>query len=229
MKLKKGGAAARIFVAFLSVISSQALGDASREVPEKLFGIALGGRYDLGNPEVGNLGDIPVKKFTGMNRFLGYGVHYYFQPKEEHKFFEYAEKRKKPQDKYFESSFRLYLLPLIPSAIKSVDQLNATKLKWEVLLIEWSKNPETKEDAYYWAIDLCKTFAADISAKPKITNYFDEKWYECIFSTSNREFKVSSFHSKSVQLSYKREVSDQKDRSVEAVVRRLQAKEIRPY
>jgi hypothetical protein len=197
-----------ISVVFLLLISSQSFAEGPRGVPEKLFGIALGGIYDLGNPEVNDLGNMPVKKFTGMNRFLGNGIHYYFQLKDEHKFFEYVEKRKKPEDKYFETSFRLYLLPVIPPTITTAEQLDQAKLKWEVSVIEWSNDPKTKEDAYYWAIDLCKTFEVDISLKPEITNYYDEKWYECTFSTGDREFKVSSSYSKSVQLSYKREVFD---------------------
>ncbi len=54
--------------------------DEPRDVPEKLFGISLGGIYDLGNADVGDLGDIPVKKFSGIKRFLVQGIHYYFQP-----------------------------------------------------------------------------------------------------------------------------------------------------
>jgi len=219
----------RVSAGLLLLISSQCFAEEPRGVPEKLFGVTLGGIYDLGNPEIGDFGDIPVKKFAGINRFLGQGIHYYFQPKENHKFFEYAEKREKPKDKYVRTSFRLYLLPVIPPEITTIDQLNEAKLKWEVSVIEWSNDPKTKDDAYYWAIDLCKTFAVDISVNPEITDHFDSKWYECTFSTDDREFKVSSFYSKSVQLSYKKEVSDSKNKSVERAARKLQVNEIRPY
>ena len=219
----------KICFAFLLLISSQSWAEGPRGVPEKLFGIALGGIYDIGNPEVNDFGNIPVKRFTGMNRFLGNGIHYYFEPKKEHKFFEYVEKREKPEDKYFTTSFRLYLLPVIPPAITTVEQLDKAKLKWEVSIIEWSNDPKTKEDAYYWATNLCKTFGVDISVKPEIIDHYDSKWYECTFSTGDREFKVSSFSSKSVQLSYKKEVFDNKNELVDKVLRKLHAKEIRPY
>lgn len=218
-----------ISITFLLLFSSQSFAEEPRGVPEKLFGISLGGIYDIGNPDVGDLGNLPIKRFTGMQRFLGHGVHYYFKPKDEHKFFKYVEKRKKPKDKYFETSFRLYLIPVIPPTITTVEQLDKAKLDWEVTVIEWSNDAPKKEDAYFWAIDLCKTFAVDIEVKPEITDEYNSKWYECTFSAGDREFKVSSLYSKSVQLSFKRAVSDKKQETVDNILRKLQAKEIRPY
>lgn len=219
----------KISLAALLLISLQSLAEETRGVPEKLFGITLGGIYDLGNPEASNFGNMPIKKFAGMNRFLGNGIHYYFQPKDDNKFFEYVEKHEKPKEKYFKTSFRLYLLPVIPSSIKTVEQLNKTKLNWEVSTIEWSNDAKTKDDAYYWAIDLCKTFSVDISVKPKTIDQYDSKLYECSFATGNREYKVSSSYSRSVQLSFIREVFDKKDAAVDKAIRKLQAQEIRPY
>lgn len=216
-----------IFVVLL--ISSQTWAETPQGVPDKLFGITLGGVYDIGNPDMNDFGNIPVKKATGTNRFLGNGIHYYFQPKAEQKFFEYVEQRDKPNNKYFKTSFRLYLLPVIPSTITTAKQLENEKLKWEVAVIEWSHEPKKKDDAYYWAIDLCKTFSVDIPVKPEITNDYETKLYECTFATGSREFKVSSFYSKSVSLSFKRDVFDKKNESVDRVIRKLQAKEIRPY
>lgn len=103
-----------------------------RGVPGKLFGITLGAVHTLGNPEANDFGTMPIKKFAGMNSFMGYGAHYYFQPKVAHKFFEYVEKREKPEDKYFETSFRLYLLPLIPSTVGSIEQLNQAEATGQV-------------------------------------------------------------------------------------------------
>jgi hypothetical protein len=216
-----------IFVVLL--ISSQSWAETPQGVPDKLFSITLGGMYDIGNLEMNDFGNIPVKKATGMNRFLGNGIHFYFQPKAEHKVFEYVEKRENPNDKYFKTSFRLYLLPVIPLTIKTAEQLDNEKLKWEVAVIEWSTEPKKKDDAYYWAIDLCKTFSVDIPVKPELTDNYESKLYECTFTTGAREFKVSSSYSMSVSLSYKRDVFDKKNESVNRIIRKLQAKEIRPY
>jgi hypothetical protein len=120
-------------------------------------------------------------------------------------------------------------LPVIPLTIKTAEQLDNEKLKWEVAVIEWSTEPKKKDDAYYWAIDLCKTFSVDIPVKPELTDNYESKLYECTFTTGAREFKVSSSYSMSVSLSYKRDVFDKKNESVNRIIRELQAKEIRPY
>jgi hypothetical protein len=214
---------------FLMLIPSLSRGEAPRGVPTKLFGILLGGIYDVGNSEMNDLGNIPIRKFAGMNQFLGNGIHYYFQPVDDNKAFEYVEKRKKPEDKYFETSFRLYMLPVIPTTVKTIEQLDAAKVKMEVVTIEWSVEPKSKDDAYYWAIDLCKTIELDISVRPKIDNFYDSKNYTCTFSAGEREFKVSSFYSKSISLSYRRDVFDKKDKALEKTLRKLRAEKIRPY
>ena len=217
-----------VLIAFILLTSSLSLAEESRGVPKKLFGISLGGIYKLGDPETNNFGNIPVKKITGLQKFLGEGIHCYFQPKEEYKSFEYVEKRKKPEDRFFETSFRLYLLPVIPSTIKTIEQLDLPKENWEVTAIEWSRPAKTEEKAYYWAMDLCKTFKADISVSPEIDDDHKE-WYACTFSFGDREFRVSSFLSGSVELSYKREVFEAKNEAVDKVIRKLQAEKIRPY
>ncbi len=219
-----------LYPIILIILSPLSFADEPRGVPEKLFGIKLGGVYDIGDSESKKLGNIPVKKFAGMKQFLGQGVHYYFQPKEEYKAFEYIEKKEKPEDQYFKTSFRLYLLPVIPSSISKNEQLKSTTINWEVATIEWSNDAKTKDDAYYWAMDLCKTFEVDISQKPEITNNYEEKWYACAFSSGNREFKVSSSYSrKRIELSYKREVFDKKNEAVEKIIRKIQVDDIRPY
>lgn len=212
---------------FLCLVSPQ-LFAVEQTVPKKLFGIALGGIYNLGN-EDGDAGNLPVKKFAGMNKFLGQGVHYYFQPQVESKFFEYVEKRKKPDDKYFKTSYRLYLLPVIPSSIKTVEELEKTPLRMEVELIEWENEAKTKDDAYYWAIDLCKTIGVDIAIKPEINDFYKERHYDCIFSDDGRKLKISSSFSRSISLSFSRNISKQKEDAVENIMRKLQVKAIKPY
>lgn len=210
-----------------------------RRVPEKLFGITLGGVYDIGDTEKNEIGNLPVKKFAGVNRFLGEGIHYYFQPKDEYKIFKYFEIKKNPEDLYFETSFRLYLFPVISSSISTLEQLKKTVVNWEVATIAWSNDArteiglpndaKTKEDAYFWALDLCKTIELDFLIKPEIINYREENWYQCNFSSENRVFMVSSYSSKRIELSYKSELLDEKDEAVEKKRRRIQLDEIRPY
>ena len=211
---------------YFFLFSSLSFAEENHRFPEQLFGITLGGIYDIGEPENKDLGNIPVEKFTGITRFLGQGIHYYFKPKKQYKQFDYIEKEKKPEDHFFETSFRLYLLPIIPASVSNKKQLENTKIKWEVALIEWSSNANTKENAYWWAFNLCETFEADLSVKPKITDSYDKKEYQCVFSYENRAFKVSSIFSKRVELSYTQE---KKDDAVEKKMRKLQANEIRPY
>jgi len=218
----------KISIIFL-FFSALSFAEEPRGVPEALFEIKLGGVYDVGDSENKQHGNIPIKKFTGMNRFLGNGIHYYFEPKKEYKIFKYIEKRNKPEDQYYETSFRLYLLPVVPSSITTKEQLENAKLNWEVTVIEWSNDAIAKEDAYFWAIDLCKTFEVGISVKPEITDSFDEKWYQCIFSSGDREFKVSSSLPRSISLSYKKDVWEAKNNAVDRFIRKLKLDEIRPY
>lgn len=207
------------------LFSSLSLADDPKNVPEKLFGITLGNIYNIGDYKNKEIGNLPIKKFAGIEYFGG--VHYYFQPQNKYKIFEYIEKREKPDDQYFKTSFSLYLLPSIPS-ITLTDKTE--KLNWEVAIIRWSDEAKTTMDAYYWAADLCKTFKVDISVKPIISDSYDSKTYECIFSSGNREFKVSSLlHLKTIRLSYKNEVLEEKTEVIETIIRKKQANEIRPY
>jgi hypothetical protein len=202
---------------------------AERTVPTRLFGITLGATYDVGDGP-NNLGDLPVLKYTGSRTFLGHGVHYYFKPKSENKAFPYIEKRTKPDDQFFETSFRLYLFPAIPPNVKTIQQLDKLKLKWEVATIEWSDTATSKEDAYYWAADLCSTFEMDIGAKPSVLDNLDMKSHSCSWTSGDREFSVRNLQAmKIVELTYKHAVVERKDKAVEARLRKLRVNEIRPY
>jgi hypothetical protein len=198
-----------------------------QSVPRKLFGIDLGGVYELGSSD-DDIGNLPIKKFAGMNKFLGEGIHYYFSPQIENAAFPYVEHRDRPDDKYFKTSFRMYLLPVIPPSIATLEQLNKAKLKWEVTTIEWSDEEKDESKRYAWAFDLCQTFSADITVEPEITNQYKDE-YTCTFSSEDREFKVSSRYSKSVALAFKGKYFSEKNDAVDTVVRRLRAKDIRPY
>ena len=64
-----------IAILLLAFSGSAFATDEPRDVPRSLFGITLGAIYDIGDPESNDLGNIPIKKFAGMNRFLGHGIH----------------------------------------------------------------------------------------------------------------------------------------------------------
>lgn len=206
--------------------------ESPKNIPQQLFGITLGNVYDIGTLKNNDFGNMPVSKATGANRFLGQGVHYYFQPKKEYKAFPYLEVDKKEKDEFYKTSFRLYLLPVISSSIKDNEELKNTKMMWEVSLIEWQDNrkSENKDDTYYWAMDLCKTFKYDLDKNPVINDSFQEKTYICEFKEDNRILKISnSLDQKTIQLLHTKEYSDIKNEEIERKIHKLRAKEISPY
>ena len=200
-----------------------------RDVPEKLFSIELGRTYVIGDLEGKDIGSIPVKKFAGIKQFMGNGIHYYFYPKDEDNTLEYLEKNDKVKNLKFGTPYRLYLLPVIPSTITALVQLEKMKLNWEVQSIGWSQNAKTKEEAYNWAVDLCKTLKLNISVVPEIKDFFDSKWFECTFSSGDREYKVSNINViRSVELSYKKEIIEAKEEAVEKTFKKLQSEKSQP-
>jgi hypothetical protein len=195
--------------------------------PESLFGVQLGGIYTVGQD---NIGTMPVKNFTGMKQFLGSGINYYFEPLKDYKAFKYVEKRKSPDDAYFETSFRLYLFPIIPSTLKNAKELLMHNLKWEVATIAWSDTTEKKEDAYFLAIDLCKNIRIDLEREPKIIDIYEYKRYRCTFVEGHKELTIdNSGEDKYFALSYTKTVFDKKDNAIDTMLRKYHMKEIKPY
>lgn len=118
---------------------------------------------------------------------------------------------------------------MIPSTIKTYEQLEKAELNWEVATIEWSRDMTTNKEALYWAMDLCETFKADISVEPEISD-LTEDWYVCTFSSGDREFEVRSLGAmRRIELSYKDEVFERKNEAAEKILRKLKADKIRPY
>ena len=222
------------FILFM-LLPSLSVAEEFRDIPEELFCVELGGIYDLGDPEGKHPGNIPVKKIAGIKRFLGNGIHYFFHPKEEGNCKEesnclgYLEKCENPEGQNFGTSYRLYLLPVLPPSITNTAQLEQTKLKWEVQSIGWSQNANTKEEAYNWAVDLCEKLKADFSAPPKITDHSGSKWFQCSFSSGDREYKVNNINViRSIELSYKIGIIAGKDEAVEEIFQKLHAEDIKP-
>jgi hypothetical protein len=208
-----------ILLVSLLVTASQSPAEELTCVPLKLFGIWLGGVYDLTASEAKNLGNLPVKKFVGLKRFSHNGILYYFNPLDEYNTLEFARESENGGEK---PSFQLFLLPVIPSTITTIEQLEQARLNWEIQSIGWSKKARTKEEAYNWAVSLCNKFKAEIAAEPEITDFFDSKWFECTFSAGVREFKINNINViKSVELSFNREIIDAKDAEVEKIIKKL--------
>lgn len=214
-------------------------------VPKSLFGVELGKTYRVPNKKDHTHGDIPVRRMTGANKFLGVGVHFYFQPLRTYKEFPFVERREKPKDKYFPSSFRLYLLPVIPTNVKTLQDFeNSAELEFEVMVIEWRETSRSNvrstkkvHEDYFWAKDLCDTFEADLGVKPEVLDvWYSEKesqskstFYSCTFEEGDRRLMVNSSFGPSVTLNFQDEFYESKNTTVETQLHKLRAADIRPY
>lgn len=208
----------------LAVISC---GSDTGDVPKELFGIKLGAIFDFSKITRDSVDKFPIKQFTGANQFMGNGTHFYFEPLKESAYFPYKEEKKKSDDKFYQTNYRLYLLPVIPDSIKTMDELSSSKLDMEVALIEWSDKKKNREDAYFWVSDMCKTFSADIKTKPEILESYESKSYFCEFKKDNRMLKINNLmESIYFSLQYDKDFFDKKNEQVEEKIRKLKAKEI---
>lgn len=212
-------------------------------VPTKLFEVQLGKIYRAPDG-LFTSSDIPMAKFAGVQQgFMGHGIHFYFQPRKVYEAFPYVEERKTPEDKYFGTSYRLYMLPVIPKGATSIKEVEEQKTpSYEVQVIEWRKSREggdRNNEDYYWASSMCKTFEADLGVKPKVSEAWSppsagktsalDSYYTCTFSEGSRELEVSSLFGRKVSLGFKNEVTKAKDEAFETAIRKLQAPAIRPY
>lgn len=172
----------------LYLLSTAANAKSKPGFPESLFGVKLGGIYTVGEEK--DIGTMPVKEFHFMYS-SGIGHRYYFKPLKDYKAFKYVEKRGNLSDTPFKQSFQLYLLPIIPRNITNAEEFIIETTKFEVTLIEWLGETEIKESPYFWAIDLCKSVKSDLEREPDITDNFDSKWYECVFTEAHKKLEIS--------------------------------------
>lgn len=200
-----------------------------RPFPDSLFGVKLGAIYSPGTADL-DVGTFPVKEFKGAQQFLGSGLNFYFRPRQENEAFKYVERRKKPDDKYFETSFRLYALPVFPKNVLKLKELPPDLIKWEVVTIEWSSEPQKKDYHYFSAIDFCKSFEIDLGRKPGVYDSYERKTYSCTFKEGEQELSISTLGDiLYVRLAYSQPVFEKKDAAVEAVRRKRGMDVIRPY
>jgi len=187
----------------------------SQEIPSELFGITLGSIYELGEPDKGTSGNLPIKKSTGFSETLGHGIHYFFQPQIQYKHFTYVEKRNSPDDQSFQTSFKLYLLPIRFGDISNKNPLKGDQAKWEVLAIEWSNGMDNQKDAYLWAKNLCQSYTNTLSIEPEITDYSNANWFECRFASDNKHLDVGGMGARAnISLIFNSEVITTKENAI---------------
>ena len=207
--------------------------NSNEDVPSELFGLKLGEAYDLGEGTKDNFGSFPVKQLIGAETFLGAGVHVYFEPLKVSESFSYVEKTtKRSTGDYKTTSFHAYLLPVVPKSLKTMSELESFKIKqYSVERIDWSSDKVNRKDAYFWALDLCKTLAAQIKIKTEITNTFDPKgetsFASCKFVQNDRELSIYNLGARAqFELTFKEDVSKARSDELENFIRKIRAQEI---
>lgn len=207
--------------------------NSNEDVPSELFGLKLGETYDLGEGTKDDFGTFPVKQLIGSETFLGAGVHVYFEPLKVSESFSYVEHTKKRSTgDYKTTSFHAYLQPVVPKSLKTMSELESFKVKqYSVERIDWSNEKTTRKDAYFWALDLCKTLAIQIKIKTEITNTFDPKgetsFASCKFVQKDRELSIYNLGtSAQFELTFKEDVSKARSDELENFIRKIRAQEI---
>jgi hypothetical protein len=197
-------------------------------VPKELFGIKLGNIYNLGDGSRNSVGNLPIKKIGGIEASFTIGQHLYFQPLSVNPKFEYTESKKNSWDEYFTTTYRLYLLPVIPKSIESIDELKNLKFDTaEIALISWSNKLKDDSAAYYWAVDMCKTFEADIGKKSESHDDYKLEIHSCAFRNEDRILNINNIGDLvSFELKYAKEIFDKKIDDIDSRIRKIQAKEI---
>ncbi len=226
---------------FLStLVCGGAFAQGKAPVPTKLFGIELGAILETDAYREIPLAQIPVKAFRGLDSGWSKGAHYYFEPISVNPSLPYEEEKKKPSDEFYKTSYRLYLLPIAPTGAATIEQFGKLISKWEVLAINWEEvdvkrdgyQKDSKEEDsarvkdYFWATSLCKTFTAELAVKPEILDFSNRDNYTCRFTQDGRSLEVSSSYRKSLRLVLRRDLSDEKHKALDTVVRQLQARDL---
>ena len=205
----------------------------SNDVPRELFGIKLGKAYKLGEVTNENFGDFPIKKLVGTETFLGAGVHVYFEPLKANESFSYVEKKRDGSLGDFRtSSFHAYLLPIVPRSITNWSELESYKIQeYKVERIDWSNDKSTRKEAYFWALETCQTFQAQIKIKTEITNNFDLKgdssFASCTFKQDDRELSIYNLGERvQFELAFTKEAFKAHSDELETFIRKIKAQDM---
>lgn len=200
-----------------------------RDLPESLFDIRLGTRFTLSEGLNSRPENLSIKKFTGSNRFLGYGLYLFFEPSRTFDGFAYIENPDEVGNEAFQTSFLIYAMPTIPDTASSIAKIDVGSIEWEVLLISWRDRTIDEEDKYLWAEEMCRTFDLDFAIEPEITKNKKDNWLICSFSSGSRKFIVEANSGVGVELSYSDEILAQREEEYELKLRTLKLEQIRPY
>lgn len=217
---------------FIALFSHPLFAAEKQKFPDSLFGVKLGGVYKIGEgKDHSDVGNLPVKKFAGMEKgiLIGAGFHYYFEPLKAYKAFRYVEKRKKPSDEFFPTSFVLYLFPVIPKIVKSLEEfenISDKDVNWEVASIRWQDDATSEKDAYAWAASMCKNISVDLGRES------DHKLWEqgCSFVEDTKELDVEAIGElKLLTLRYTGVELGRKNEAIINLFRKWEMNDIRPY
>jgi hypothetical protein len=208
------------------LINQSLLGD---KFPSELFGFKIGEKYKLGALADGDFGDLPIKKITGIALYGGRALHLYFQPNREYEHFPYIEHKEKLEKQYFSTSFHSSFLPIIPQDIKSLSELNSRWFSFEFRLmnVNWSNQKKNRSDAYYWAVDLCKTFKSYLGFDGENFDSYEYEWRSCKFRSGENVLEISNINSLSVfSLSVESDQARKLAQETDDIIRRLQAQKL---
>lgn len=198
------------------------------ELPGSLFDIELGGVYEYGSPGVdeGSVGTFPVRRLISEQVSLNRGLSRYFEPLSRNGTFPFNEFTLDNGELI--SSFRFYILPVLPEVTGTLAELQERDLPQQVLMIEWSQGSRIADgDNYSWAYDLCTSLAVEFGIEPEVTDNVENGVYRCVFSSGDREMEVTSVLGRTVQLSLSDEITDQMESDVYGTIRRLELEERR--
>lgn len=195
------------------------------EVPSMLFDIELGGvyAYPSDGAEGKSVGAFPVKRLVSEQLSVHQGISLYFEPLTENAAFPFREIAL-DHSAYPITTHRVYVYPVLPQEVLTLEDLRESNLPQRVFMIEWSRGDG---GGYTWALNVCKSIEEELGIEPEITDSVDRGIYGCAFSSGERELEVTSVVGQTIQLSFTDEITDQMDAEIHSRIRRLELEERR--
>ncbi len=138
------------------------------------------------------------------------------------------EIKRSDSDEYFNTTYRLYLLPILPKSIDNLEELKKIKFDTaEIAIIAWSNKLKDSKTAYHWASDMCATFEADIGKPTQHPNNYNLDMYSCDFKKDNRILNIHNIGDMVIfELKYDKEFLQGKIDAIDNQIKKLKAKEI---
>jgi len=198
------------------------------EVPHSLFGIELGSAFTVLTDDSMKTTNLPVTRITGMQKFMGSGVHIYFEPIKDYPEFDYKIVEAVSGSEYFKTTFSIYAFPVVPPDIKTSDQYQSlSEVEFEVAGIRWQDFTGTDQERYLKSDRLCSILKVDLEQSPTSDlDNFDTRYRHCHFAHENRKIE-SEFGG--LSLDYTDEYFDLRNEEIKTQWLKLEANRIRPY